>query len=69
MKKGKARGVRKKYLKLRPSYQDAYCIIEFDQYNLWDGNISEMEEGDKMIVEVVEMTDAEMDALPEFEGW
>ena len=60
---------KKKYLKLRPTRQDPFCITEFDKHNLWDGNISEMEEGDTMIVEVVELTDEEVAALPEFTGW
>ena len=62
-------GKKQKYLKLRPDEQSNFCIIEFDKWNLWDGNISEMEVGDKMIVEVVEMTATELASLPEFEGW
>jgi len=60
---------RKKHLKLYPEEGANWAIIEFDKWNLWDGNISEMEVGDKMIVEVVEMTDEEVASLPEFEGW
>jgi len=60
---------KRKWLILRPDEQSPFCVIKYDPQNLWDGNISEMEEGDKMIVEVVEMTDEEIEALPEFEGW
>ena len=60
---------KKKYLKLYPEEGANWMIVEFDKWNLWDGTISEMEEGDKMIVEVVEMTDKEIKSLPEFEGW
>ena len=60
---------KKKYLKLRPDEQSPWCMIEFDQQHLWDGNISEMEIGDRMIVDVVEMTEEQYKALPEFEGW
>ncbi len=58
-----------KYLKLYPEEGANWAIIEFNSHNLWDGNISEMEVGDKMIIEVVEMTDDEVASLPEFEGW
>jgi len=61
--------IKKKYLKLRPDKQANWCIVAFDPQTLWDGNISEMEVGDTMIVEVVEMTDEEVKALPEFMGW
>ena len=60
---------KRKFLKLYPEKGANWAIIEFSEHNLWDGNISEMEEGDKMIVEVVEMTDEEVASLPEFEGW
>ena len=60
---------KKKYLKLYPSKQDNWLITDFDPHNLWDGIISEMEEGDKMIVEIVEMTPQEVAELPEFQGW
>jgi len=60
---------KKKYLKLRPDEQSSWCIIAFDKECLWDGNISEMEEDDIMIVEVVEMTPKEVSELPEFQGW
>ena len=60
---------KKKYLKLYPEEGENWMIIEFDKWNLWDGIISEMEEGDKMIVEVVEMTNKEVASLPEFTGW
>jgi len=60
---------KKKYLKLYPEEGGNWAIIEFSPHNLWDGNISEMEDGDKMIIEVVEMTNDEIQALPEFEGW
>ena len=60
---------KRKYLKLYPSEQDNWLITDFDPNNLWDGIISEMEEGDKMIVEIVEMTPKEVANLPEFQGW
>ena len=60
---------KRKFLKIRPDEQSPFAIIEFNEHNLWDGNISEMEEGDKMIVEVVMMTDEEVSSLPEFQGW
>lgn len=58
-----------KYLKIQPTKQDPWCIVSFDAICLWDGNISEMEVGDTMIIEVVEMTQEQCEALPEFEGW
>ena len=60
---------KKKYLKLSPDKQSDWCYMEFDPHTLWDGNISEMEAGDTMIVEVVEMTKEEYKSLPEFMGW
>ena len=60
---------KKKYLKLYPTEQDHWLIVGFDSHCLWDGIISEMEEGDKMIVEIVEMTPEEVSDLPEFQGW
>lgn len=60
---------KRKFLKLKPGEQSNFAIIEFNRWNLWDGNISEMEVGDKMIIEVVEMSQKELNALPEFEGW
>jgi len=60
---------KKKYLKIRPYKGSAWCVVEFDKEHLWDGNISEMESGDRLLIEVVEMTDEEFKALGEFEGW
>ena len=60
---------KRKHLKIYPDENSDWCIIGFNPICLWDGNISEMEVGDKMIVEVVEMTDEEVKALPEFMGW
>lgn len=62
-------GEKRKYLKLKPTEDANWAIVEFDEHSLWDGNISEMEVGEKMIVEVVEMTPEELAKLPEFEGW
>ena len=60
---------KRKYLKLYPEEGANWAIVEFDKANLWDGNISEMEVGERMIVEVVEMTPEELARLPEFQGW
>jgi len=60
---------KKKYLKIRPDDQSPALIEEFDKEKLWDGIISEMEVGDKMIIEVVEMTEKQFKGLDEFIGW
>lgn len=60
---------KKKYLKIRPDEQSSTLIEEFDKEKLWNGIISEMEVGDKMIIEVVEMAEKRFKSLGEFIGW
>ena len=60
---------KRRCLKLYPEEGANWAIVEFDKANLWDGNISEMEVGERMIVEVVEMTPEQLARLPEFQGW
>lgn len=40
-----------------------------DVMNVIDGEFNGAEPGDKIILELIEMTDAEYEALPEFQGW
>ena len=67
--KEELRHKKEKYLKVYPDESFNWMVLAFDAQCLWDGIISEMEEGDKMVVEVVEMTKEEREILPEFEGW
>jgi len=60
---------KKKYIKYRPDEHEPWCVDVYDKEQIWDAYISEMDIGDKMIIEIVEMTEEEFKALPEFMGW
>jgi len=40
-----------------------------DVMNVIDGEFSDAELGEKITLELIEMTEEEYDALPEFQGW
>ena len=48
-----------------------YCIFRFDEGGLLgiQEEIDTSEIGDKLIIEIIEMTISDVENLPEFEGW
>jgi len=63
-------GTKKQYVKVtRPDVSPGvfcvYPIASFAAYDEFDG----AEVGDTIVMELCEMTDAEFEALGEFEGW
>ena len=51
---------------IRPSYGGQLLICEGSYLTEM---VSEAENGDKFLVDMVEMSQPEIEALPEFEGW
>lgn len=57
------------YIKIRPIDDDAYCVISIDELSealgSWLGSLNTEEE---LAVSMVELTEKEFEALPEYEG-
>jgi hypothetical protein len=53
----------------RPDYGGGKWCVYRDVATMIDGEFDGAEVGDVIHVELGEMTEAEMDNLPEFEGW
>ncbi len=69
---GKA--VEKRILCLKESHPDVddgrtSCIWRMDVKGNLETILDGAEPGDRIILDVVEMTEADLEALPEFEGW
>lgn len=56
-----------KYYKVKTENEEAYVIRESDLKAVLS-DLSEMDEGEKMTITVVNMSDEDYDNLPEFEG-
>ena len=56
------------YKVTRPALGKQWCIYR-DPQTLADAELTDSEVGDVLHIEVAEMTEAELNALPEFEGW
>ena len=53
----------------RPDFfGNRFCVYR-DAATIADAEINESEVGDLIRIEVIEMAEAELDALPEFDGW
>jgi len=51
-----------------PNMGKAWCAFRTPD-EVADGELNDAEPGDKIHIEVVEMSREELEALPEFEGW
>lgn len=61
---------KKKFFKvMRPEMGAIAAWISRDWETIRDTEFDGMETGDKIQIELVEMTEKELDALPEFDGW
>ena len=62
--------MKKQYIKVMIDSYSSYYVAEKNElcYAL-DGELDGISTGDKIILEVVEMTEEEFQNLPEFEGW
>lgn len=52
----------------RPDIGDMWCLYRLAQFSAAD-ELDGAEIGEKVVMELCEMTDEEINALPEFEGW
>jgi hypothetical protein len=52
----------------RPDYGNKWCIYR-DWATVLDGEFDGAEVGNVVHVEMAEMSEAELEQLPEFEGW
>ena len=54
----------------RPECGNQYCVYRLDEpQHLVDGEFDGAEIGDQITLELCEMTETELAALPEFAGW
>ena len=56
------------YKVTRPEYGHTNCSYR-DWDTLRDAEFSDAEIGDKIVIELIQMTEDQWDNLPEFEGW
>jgi hypothetical protein len=68
MKEGGAMEKKPMYKVTHPDSGGDFCVFK-DWGSLRDAELDCAEEGDKIIVELVFMTDKEFDDLGDFEGW
>jgi hypothetical protein len=53
---------------MRPDCGNKWCVYRTGQ-GVDDAEFTDSEVGDKIIIEVIEMTESELETLPEFQGW
>jgi len=59
---------KKRFFKVtRPDMGGSWISRDWD--TIKDGEFDGMEVGDKIQIEVVEMTESQLEALPKFDGW